>query len=272
MLGIELGAVTKVFQLADSAVTALADVSFSVGEREFVSVIGPSGCGKSTILRLVAGLLQPTSGSISVHGLPPAEARRRQLYAFVFQDPVMFPWRTVQQNIELPLEVAGGAARKTYAGRVEELIQLVGLSGFEKAAPNQLSGGMRHRAALARALLFGPPVLLMDEPFGALDEITRDRMNMELLRIWDNTSAAVLFITHSIEEAVFLSDRILVMSPRPGTIVSDVEVDLPRPRSLALKQSETFFDYGTQVRRELTQVTLAAGENLDAGDRQKARR
>jgi NitT/TauT family transport system ATP-binding protein len=258
MASVKLEKVCKEFQLKDGTVLALKDVACEIGDREFVSLIGPSGCGKSTVLRLIAGLLAPTSGDIHLHGLSPAIARSQRLYAFVFQDPVMFPWRTVVKNVEMPLEVVGGKMSKERANRAQALLELVGLQGFEKATPNQLSGGMKHRAAIARALMLEPPVLLMDEPFGALDEITRDRMNLELLRIWGETNAAVIFVTHSIEEAVFLSDRILVLSPRPGTIVADIQIDLPRPRTLLVKQSEQAFSYSTQVRKKLTEITIAA--------------
>ncbi len=258
MASVKLEKISKEFQLKDGAVLALNDVNGEIGDREFVSLIGPSGCGKSTVLRLIAGLVPPTNGEIRLHGLTPAAARSQRMYAFVFQDPVMFPWRTVIKNVEMPLEVVGGKTSKERADHAQALLKLVGLQGFEKAMPNQLSGGMKHRAAIARALMLEPPVLLMDEPFGALDEITRDRMNLELLRIWGATNAAVIFVTHSIEEAVFLSDRILVLSPRPGTIVADIPIDLPRPRTLLVKQSEQAFNYSTLVRKKLTEITIAA--------------
>lgn len=258
MACIEVNNVGKQFRLGGQTITALQDVSFEVGERQFVSLIGPSGCGKSTILRLVADLIKPSGGEIRVKGLNPAQARQQRMYAFVFQDPVMFPWRNIIKNVELPLEIVDRETRQRFMKRPLDLLKLVGLQGFEKAQPAQLSGGMRHRAAIARALLLGPPVLLMDEPFGALDEITRDRMNMELLRIWSETDAAVLFVTHSIEEAVFLSDRVLVLSTRPGTVVADVPIDLPRPRALDVKQGERFFDLCSGIRRTLAQTTAAA--------------
>lgn len=258
MTSVKLEQVSKAFDLKEGTVVALQDINCAIEDREFVSLIGPSGCGKSTVLRLIAGLLAPTSGDIQVHGLTPAIARSQRLYAFVFQDPVMFPWRTVIKNVEMPLEVVGGKTGKERTRRAQSLLELVGLQGFEKATPGQLSGGMKHRAAIARALMLEPPVLLMDEPFGALDEITRDRMNLELLRIWGETQSAVIFVTHSIEEAVFLSDRIVVLSPRPGTVVTDIPIDLPRPRTLAVKQSEKAFAYSTLVRRKLTEITVAA--------------
>jgi NitT/TauT family transport system ATP-binding protein len=262
MASIEVRNVTKVFQLPDGPLTALEGLDFEIGDREFVSIIGPSGCGKSTVLRLVADILQPTTGEILVHGESPAEARRKQLYSFVFQDPVMLPWRSVIKNVELPLEILGSPARKEFDDRPAKLLDLVGLQGFEEASPKQLSGGMMQRAAIARSLLLNPAVLLMDEPFGALDEITRDRMNLELLRIWKETDAAVLFVTHSIDEAVFLSDRVLVLSPRPGRVFTDVEIDIPRPRDLDLKQNEVGFKYSSQLRRALADGAAAMGIDL----------
>jgi NitT/TauT family transport system ATP-binding protein len=262
MASIEVRDVTKVFQLPDGPLTALQGLDFEVGDREFVSIIGPSGCGKSTVLRLVADILQPTEGEILVHGESPAEARSKQLYSFVFQDPVMLPWRSVLMNVELPLEILGTPARQPFDGRPANLLDLVGLQGFEEASPNQLSGGMKQRAAIARSLLLNPKVLLMDEPFGALDEITRDRMNLELLRIWEETDAAVLFVTHSIDEAVFLSDRVIVLTPRPGCVFTDVEIDIPRPRGLELKQNEVGFRYSAKLRRALAEGAASAGIDI----------
>lgn len=263
MTAIELSHVCKQFKLGESTLTAIEDVEISVQEREFVSLIGPSGCGKSTVLRLISGLIPVTKGNIQVHGLSPDEARRKRMFAFVFQDPVLFPWRSVIRNVELPLEIGGAPSRKTHSGRAKELLDLVGLSGFADARPAQLSGGMKQRAAIARALLLGPSVLLMDEPFGALDEISRDRMNLELLRIWNATGAAVLFVTHSIEEAVFLSDRIVILSPRPSHVIAEVTIDLPRPRTSDMRQSEELFAYNTLVRKYLTRAIAAASQSYD---------
>ena len=218
--------------------TALEDVNFSVHEREFVSLIGPSGCGKSTVLRLVANILTPTEGKIAVGQHTPEEARKTHRVGFVFQSPVLLPWRTSLANIRLAKEIVGSSELSETA---QDLLTLVGLSGFENRLPDQLSGGMRQRVAIARALLLKPELLLMDEPFGALDEITREFMGRELLRIWEATRATVLFVTHSVEEAVFLSDRIIVMSAHPGKIRGVIEVTLPRPRaSITMETPEAY--------------------------------
>jgi NitT/TauT family transport system ATP-binding protein len=240
--------VTKSFGLDSGTIIALEEVSFAVSPGEFVTIIGPSGCGKSTLLRLVADIYQPTSGTIQVDGMSPGEARRRREMGVVFQDPSLFPWRDVIGNIQLPLEIAGRGGRDRDGGTfVRELIRLVGLDGFEHARPGQLSGGMRQRAAIARALVLRPRVLLLDEPFGALDEITRQRMNNELLRIWSESETTALLITHSLSEAVFLSDRVLVMSPRPGRIRAEVPIDLPRPRPRDVHRTTAFFDLVNEV-------------------------
>jgi NitT/TauT family transport system ATP-binding protein len=265
MLAVEIKNVTKIFELKEGSVTALKSVSFNVMDKEFVSVIGPSGCGKSTVLRIVAGLIEPEEGEIQIRGVGPQQARRQRLYSFVFQDPVMFPWRNVLSNIMIPLEVLNKNERRKYINRAEEMLDLVGLKGFGNASPNQLSGGMRQRAAIARALLMKPEVLLMDEPFGALDEINRDKLNLELMRIWQETAASVIFITHSIEEAVFLSDRIIILTPRPGKVAAEVKIDLPHPRNMEIKQSEAAFNYATQVRKILNQVSIDALQETEDG-------
>lgn len=264
MSSVVLRNVSKTFLINNETFHALRDVSFEVGDHEIVSLIGPSGCGKSTLLRLIGGLLPRDSGDIEVCGLSPGEARKEQKYSFVFQDAVLFPWRTVLRNVLLPLEMNRASFdRKEARRRAEEMLALVGLAGFEGASPNQLSGGMRHRVALARALVMSPPLIFMDEPFAALDEITRDKMNIETLRIWSETKASILFVTHSIEEAVFLSDRVLVFSTRPGELVADIHIDLPRPRGLELKQDSACFKYTNEIRQILAEAMrkLIEGES-----------
>ena len=250
-VAIAVDAVTKVFGNDRDATVALQDVSFTIRVGEFVSLIGPSGCGKSTLLRLVSGLVESNGGTIEVNGLPPREARRRRLFGIVFQSPVLFDWRTVESNVALPLQIMGEDGSKIRV-RVEELTELVGLAEFRRHYPWQLSGGMQQRVAIARALTFAPPFLLMDEPFGALDMITRDRMAQELLRIWSSTpGTTVMFITHSIPEAVMLSDRVVVMSARPGRILCTVDIELPRPRTEVVRESQGFFKYDNDLRQIL---------------------
>ena len=254
MKSVVLRDVSKSFVINNEPFHALKNVSFEVGDHEIVSLIGPSGCGKSTLLRLIGGLLPRDSGDITVCGMLPGEARRQQKYSFVFQDAVLFPWRSVIRNVQLPMEMnARNLDRKESKRKAAEMLNLVGLKGFEEASPNQLSGGMKHRVALARALVMSPPLIFMDEPFAALDEITRDRMNIETLRIWSETKASILFVTHSIEEAVFLSDRVLVFSTRPGECIADISIDLPRPRALELKQDSSCFRYTNEIRQILAQ-------------------
>jgi NitT/TauT family transport system ATP-binding protein len=228
---------------------ALDDVSLAVRGREFVSLLGPSGCGKSTLLRLVADILSPTEGRISVAGESPDAARRERAFGFVFQDATLLAWRSALQNVLLPVEVSGD--RERGRDRAAELLELVGLKGFERSYPWQLSGGMRQRVAIARALIMQPRILLMDEPFGALDEITRERMNQELQRIWTATGTTILFVTHSSPEAVFLSDRVVVMTARPGRIKREVTVELPRPREPAMKETVEFAHYTAALRMAL---------------------
>jgi NitT/TauT family transport system ATP-binding protein len=218
-------------------------------------LIGPSGCGKSTLMRLIGDLEQPTAGAIRVRGKSPQQARRDRDYGIVFQAPVLYDWRTVRKNVELPLEVMGyDAARRRE--RADAMLALVGLQDFERAFPWQLSGGMQQRVSIARALAFSPALLLMDEPFGALDEITRERMQAELLAVWGSadTESTVIFVTHSIPEAVFLSDRVVVMSPRPGRISNIVTIDLPRPRDIATREAPRFFELATAVRESLREA------------------
>jgi NitT/TauT family transport system ATP-binding protein len=237
-------------QRGHADVQALSDISLTVRERELVSLIGPSGCGKSTLLRIIADLVAPSAGAASINGAAPRRARLERAIGCVFQEPALLEWRRVLENVELPLELAG-AGRPERVARAMELLELVGLKGFERAWPRQLSGGMRQRAAIARALATRPRVLLLDEPFGALDQITRDRLNMELARICEATQATVLLVTHSIREAVLLSDRVMVMSPRPGRIIADLAIDLPRPRTLATRDGARYADLVQLGSREL---------------------
>jgi NitT/TauT family transport system ATP-binding protein len=236
-----------VFAAPHGGLRALEDVTFAVQRREFVSIIGPSGCGKSTLLRLVGGLLRPTSGKVDLNGQSPIEAQRRKSVGFVFQDVSLLPWRTVMQNIALPLEVNRDADRRR-SHSIEELLDLVGLTEFRHFYPKQLSGGMQQRVAIARALVFYPSILLMDEPFGALDEMTRAQMRSELLRIWEVTRKTVLFVTHAIAEAILLSDRVIVLSPRPGHIREIIPIDLPRPRHDDLEITPQFQTYVARVK------------------------
>jgi NitT/TauT family transport system ATP-binding protein len=230
--------------------TALQGIDLEIEPGEFVSLIGPSGCGKSTLLRVIGDLIQPTSGTASVNGKPARQARIDHDYGIVFQDAVLYDWRTVGKNIALPLELARWNRRRRVA-KVNEMLDLVELTGFENHHPWQLSGGMQQRVAIARALSFDPSLLLMDEPFGALDEMTRERMNMELLRIWEASRSTVVFVTHSIAEAVYLSTRVVVMSPRPGRISNVITVDLPQPRTATTREEPRFFELVTDVREAL---------------------
>jgi NitT/TauT family transport system ATP-binding protein len=245
---VELNGVGKVF--AQGRTVALEGIDLAIEPGEFVSLIGPSGCGKSTLLRVIGDLIQPTSGTAVVNGKPAHQARLDRDYGIVFQDSVLYDWRTVAKNIALPLEMLGWSRAKR-ASRIRELVELVELGGFESHHPWQLSGGMQQRVSIARALSFSPALLLMDEPFGALDEMTRERLNMELLRIWEETSSTVVFVTHSIAEAVFLSTRVVVMSARPGRIAELVEIDLPQPRTAATREEPHFFELVTAVREAL---------------------
>ncbi len=239
---------TKTFRRGN--VTALQEIDLAMHPGEFVSLIGPSGCGKSTLLRVIGDLSEPTSGTVTVNGKTAHQARLDRDYGIVFQDSVLFEWRTVAKNVGLPLEMLGwnrGRRRQ----RVQEMLDLVELSGFADHYPWQLSGGMQMRVAIARALSFEPPLLLMDEPFGALDEMTRERLNLELLQIWERARSTVVFVTHSISEAVFLSTRVVVMSPRPGRIAGMVEIDLPQPRTVDTRELPRYFELVTEVREML---------------------
>ncbi|MEO1315356.1 MAG: ABC transporter ATP-binding protein [Pseudomonadota bacterium] len=247
---IEARGLDLVFQTRDGPVHALSGIDLAIQPGDFVSFIGPSGCGKTTFLRVVAALEQPTGGSITVNGMSPEDARQARAYGYVFQAAALFPWRTVGGNIRLPLEIMG-VPKAEQAERVARVLGLVGLDGFERKFPWQLSGGMQQRASIARALSFDADILLMDEPFGALDEIVRDRLNEELLALWARTAKTVGFVTHSIPEAVYLSTRIVVMSPRPGRIVDVIESPLPRERPLEIRETPEFLEVARRVREGL---------------------
>jgi NitT/TauT family transport system ATP-binding protein len=243
--------VTKTFGRGASAVNALEDVTFDVEEGSFVSLLGPSGCGKSTMMRLIAGLQEPTGGEIEIGGLTPQERRLVRDFGIVFQHPILFDWRTVEANVMLPLEIMGWPKARRRE-RARELIELVGLASFSDRYPWQLSGGMQQRVAIARALTFEPPILLMDEPFGALDMMTRERMQTELLSIWAaSAKSTVVFITHSISEAVLLSDRVVVMSARPGRVMKVIDIELERPRTDATRELSRYGEIVASVRTML---------------------
>jgi NitT/TauT family transport system ATP-binding protein len=251
MSAVEVSGVSKVFNPGTSdQVDALVDVDLTVEQGEFVSLIGPSGCGKSTLLRLIADLIEPTTGSVLMNGKPAHQARLDQDYGMAFQQGGLFEWRTVQKNIELPLELKGWDKAKR-RDRSTEMLELVKLRQFAKHMPWQLSGGMQQRVAIARSLASNPPLLLMDEPFGALDEMTREHMQSELLRIRQETFTTIIFVTHSIPEAVYLSDRVVVMSPRPGRITSIIDVALGTDRTEDTREDEHFYERITEVREAL---------------------
>jgi NitT/TauT family transport system ATP-binding protein len=238
------------FQTNDGPVHALKDVNLTIHKGDFVSFIGPSGCGKTTFLRVIADLEHPTQGTITVNGMSPEEARRARAYGYVFQAAGLYPWRTIEGNVKLPLEIMG-YSRSERRDRARRVLELVELTGFEKKFPWQLSGGMQQRASIARALAFDADILLMDEPFGALDEIVRDRLNEELLKLWARTEKTIGFVTHSIPEAVYLSTKIVVMSPRPGRITDVIDSPLPRERPLDIRDSREFIDIAHRVREGL---------------------
>ena len=238
------------FQTNDGPVHALADVNLEIAKGDFVSFIGPSGCGKTTFLRCIAGLETPTGGTLSVNGMTADEARRSRAYGYVFQAAGLYPWRTIAGNVRLPLEIMG-YPKAELSDRVARVLELVELSGFEKKYPWQLSGGMQQRASIARALAFDADILLMDEPFGALDEIVRDHLNEQLLRLWARTQKTIAFVTHSIPEAVYLSTKIVVMSPRPGRIADVIDSPLPKERPLDIRETPEFLEIAHRVREGL---------------------
>ena len=242
--------VNLVFETADDTIEALKDVSLDVSKGDFVSLIGPSGCGKTTLLRAIAALEHPNDGYLTVNGMTPEEARKERAYGYVFQAAGLYPWRSISKNISLPLEIMG-YNRSEISSRVKKVLELVELDGFEKKFPWQLSGGMQQRASIARALSFDADILLMDEPFGALDEIVRDHLNEQLLRLWKSTNKTICFVTHSIPEAVYLSTKIVVMSPRPGRIIDIIDSPLPNERPLEIRDSAEFLAVSQRVREGL---------------------
>ena len=267
---VRLAGLEKTFALpSGETMTAVTGIDLELRRGEFVSLIGPSGCGKSTLLRLIGDLTQPSAGSVMVNGKRAHQARVDRDYGMVFQAPVLFDWRTVEANVRLPLELTV-PDRVTREARVREMLELVELTDFARHHPYQLSGGMQQRVAIARALSFSPSILLMDEPFGALDEMTRERMNSEVLRIWEQTGITVVFVTHSIPEAVFLSSRVVVMSARPGRITRVVEIDLPRPRGVETRESRRYFEMVTEVREALRGGEGRADEGLASLERAEA--
>ncbi|MBI3451262.1 MAG: ABC transporter ATP-binding protein [Rhodospirillales bacterium] len=256
-VAVEIRGLNLTFQTADTPVFALSDIDLTIGRGDFVSLIGPSGCGKTTLMRVIADLQKPTGGMVSVNGVTPEIARLRRAYGYIFQAPALYPWRTVIRNITLPLEIMG-VDKAERLSRAKRVLDLVNLGGFERKFPWQLSGGMQQRVSIARALSFDPELLLMDEPFGALDEIIRDHLNEELLRLWKRTGKTVVFVTHSISEAVFLSTRIVVMSPRPGRIVDVIDSNLPADRTLDMRETPEFVALAHRVREG-----LRAGHSYD---------
>jgi NitT/TauT family transport system ATP-binding protein len=256
-LAVDARGVSVTFETLDGDVEALAKVDLQVKAGDFVSLIGPSGCGKTTLLRVIADLEHPTEGTVLVNGVTPEEARLKRHYGYIFQAPALYPWRTIERNVMLPLEVMGFAAEERKA-RAAHYLKLVNLAGFERKFPWQLSGGMQQRASIARALSFEPALLLMDEPFGALDEIVRDHLNEHLLRLWNQTGKTVVFVTHSIPEAVFLSTKIVVMSPRPGRIIDVIASGFPRDRALEIRETPEFLKIAQRIR-----MGLRAGYSYD---------
>ena len=254
---VEASKVDLIFQTADGPVHALSDIDLEIDKGDFISFIGPSGCGKTTLLRLIADLEKPTGGMLKVNGISPEEARLNRDYGYVFQSPALYPWRTVDGNLKLPLEIMG-VDKKDQEKRAREALEMVDLTGFEKKFPWQLSGGMQQRVSIARALTFQPDLLLMDEPFGALDEIVRDQLNEHFHMLWEQTQKTVVFVTHSIPEAAYLSTKIVVMSPRPGKIIDVIESTLPKNRTLDIRETKEFLELSQRIRKG-----LRAGHSYD---------
>lgn len=235
------------------AIDALQNINLDIHEGEFISLLGPSGCGKTTLLRIIADLLQPTAGSVSIMGQTPKETRLQQRYGIIFQSPVLYDWRTVRRNVCLPMEIMG-IPKKERTARINRVLELVGLQDFGYKYPFELSGGMQQRVGIARALALNPDFLLMDEPFSALDEFTREKLNEDLLRIWSKTNQTAIFVTHNIPESVFLSDRVVVLSPHPGRLSAIVDIDLPRPRTNSLREQPEFYEYVAKIRKSFEGV------------------
>lgn len=254
---VDIQKMSLTFQTADGPVYALSDVDLTINRGDFVSFIGPSGCGKTTLLRVIADLEQATAGDILINGVSPHQAREDRAYGYVFQAPALLPWRSIERNVTLPLEIME-ISKEERVKRAHEALKLVELNGFEKKFPWQLSGGMQQRASIARALSFDADLLLMDEPFGALDEIVRDHLNEQLLKLWARTNKTVAFVTHSIPEAVFLSSKIVVMSPRPGRIIDVIETDFAKDRTLDIRETPEFLEVAHRVREG-----LRAGHSYD---------
>jgi NitT/TauT family transport system ATP-binding protein len=262
-VGVSIERVAKVYETRGEPIVALNECSVELNSGEFVSVVGPSGCGKSTLLLIVAGLVPPTSGTVRI-----GDTVVREPYTdlgIVFQEPVLLDWRKVLGNVLLQVELRKGHEKKRYVGRARELLQLVGLAGFEDRYPFELSGGMRQRVSICRALLHDPPLLLMDEPFGALDALTRDQLNLDLQSIWLGSGKTVMFVTHSISEAVFMSDRVVVFSGRPGRVVEVLDIDLPRPRHLAVRETPEFGRFAGEIRRVFSSLGILRDESGEPG-------
>ena len=254
---VEARKIDLVFETADGPVHALSEIDLEINKGDFISLIGPSGCGKTTLMRVIADLEKPTGGEIKINGMSPEEARLQRAYGYVFQSPALYPWRTVEGNLKLPLEIMG-VEKAEQRKRAAEAMEMVDLTGFEKKFPWQLSGGMQQRVSIARALTFYPDLLLMDEPFGALDEIVRDQLNEHFHKLWEQTQKTVVFVTHSIPEAAYLSTKIVVMSPRPGKIIDVIESPLPEKRTLDMRETQEFLELSHRIREG-----LRAGHSYD---------
>ena len=254
---VEAQKIDLVFQTSDGPIHALSEIDLEIKKGDFISLIGPSGCGKTTLMRIIADLEKPTGGQIKVNGITPEEARLKRAYGYVFQAPVLYPWRTVEGNLKLPLEIMG-IEKTDQIKRTKEALEMVDLLGFEKKFPWQLSGGMQQRVSIARALTFDPDLLLMDEPFGALDEIVRDQLNEHFHKLWEQTQKTVVFVTHSIPEAAYLSNKIVVLSPRPGKIIDIINSPLPEKRTLEMRDTQQFLELSQRIREG-----LRAGHSYD---------